>query len=84
MYVKLFRHTGYEIVEGEIISTGVGFVYKRNLNSLRHMFKFGRPNKQQTPPPDTTTADIPSIDTAPTTKEQDTTSAHPNDEKQEK
>lgn len=49
MYVKLFRHTGYEIIEGEIISTGVGFVYKRNLNSLRDMFKFGRPSRQPSP-----------------------------------
>lgn len=46
MYIKLFRHTGYEIIEGEIISTGVGFVYKRNLNSLRDMFKFRKPKEQ--------------------------------------
>ncbi len=40
MYLRLFRHTGYEsILEGEITKTGVGFVYKRKLNSLRDMFR---------------------------------------------
>ncbi len=39
MYVKLFRHVGYEsILEGEVTQTGVGFVYKRKLNSLTEMF----------------------------------------------
>ena len=32
MSVRLFRHAGYEsILEGEVIETGVGFVYKRRL-----------------------------------------------------
>lgn len=53
MYIKLFRHTGYEIIEGEIISTGVGFVYKRDLNSLRDMFKFRKPKEQNLPLPAT-------------------------------
>ena len=40
MYVKIFRHTGYEsILEGEITQTGVGFVYKRKLRKLRDLFK---------------------------------------------
>lgn len=40
MYVRLFRHTGYEsILEGEITRTGVGFVYKRKLGSLRRLFR---------------------------------------------
>ncbi len=35
MYLRIFRHTGYEsILEGEITQTGVGFVLKRKLNSL--------------------------------------------------
>lgn len=43
MYVKLFRHTGYEsILEGEITQTGVGFVYKRKLHRLSDMFRFLR------------------------------------------
>lgn len=42
MYVRLFRHVGYEsILEGEITQTGVGFVMKRKLNSLRDLFRFG-------------------------------------------
>ena len=40
MYVRLFRHTGYEsILEGEITQTGVGFVLKRRLDSLRDLFR---------------------------------------------
>lgn len=40
MYIKIFRHTGYEsILEGEITQTGVGFVYKRKLRKLSEMFK---------------------------------------------
>ena len=40
MYIRLFRHTGYEsILEGEITKTGVGFVYKHKLNSLRDLFR---------------------------------------------
>lgn len=44
MYVKIFRHTGYEsILEGEVTQTGVGFVYKRKLRRLRDLFTpFGR------------------------------------------
>lgn len=40
MYIKIFRHTGYEsILEGEVTQTGVGFVYKRKLRRLIDMFK---------------------------------------------
>lgn len=39
MYVTIFRHTGYEsILEGEVTRTGVGFVYKRKMASLRNLF----------------------------------------------
>ena len=39
MYLRLFRHTGYEsILEGEITQTGVGFVYRRKLSRLGDMF----------------------------------------------
>ena len=39
MYIRLFRHTGYEsILEGEITQTGVGFVYRRKLSRLSDMF----------------------------------------------
>lgn len=47
MYVKIFRHTDYEsILEGEITQTGVGFVYKRKINSLKDLFRFGRKPKK--------------------------------------
>lgn len=40
MYLRLFRHTGYEsILEGEITQTGVGFVYRRKLRRLDDMFR---------------------------------------------
>ncbi len=40
MNVKLFRKVGFEsILEGEITQTGVGFVYKRKLKSLRDLFR---------------------------------------------
>lgn len=43
MYIRVFRHTGFEsILEGEITSTGVGFVMRRKLDSLRDLFRFGR------------------------------------------
>lgn len=48
MYVKLFRHTGWEsILEGEVTETGVGFVYKQKLRSLRRLFRSGRPRKKK-------------------------------------
>lgn len=42
-YLRLFRHTGYEsILEGEITEMGVGFVMKRKLDGIHHLF---RPHK---------------------------------------
>lgn len=39
MYLRLFRHTGYEsILEGEITQTGVGFVYRKRISRLSDMF----------------------------------------------
>ena len=38
-YVRLFRHTGFEsILEGQIVETGVGFVMKRKVSSLKSLF----------------------------------------------
>lgn len=48
MYVKLFRHTGYEsILEGEITQTGVGFVYKKKIRSLSDLFNWLRPRRKE-------------------------------------
>ncbi len=50
MFVKLFRHVGYEsILEGEITQTGVGFVYRQKLNSLWDIFRWGRSKKASGP-----------------------------------
>ena len=40
MYLKVFRQTGYEsIVEGEITQTGVGFMYRKQVQSLLDFFR---------------------------------------------
>ncbi|HIU54940.1 MAG TPA: hypothetical protein IAB03_03915, partial [Candidatus Gallibacteroides avistercoris] len=39
MFLKVFRHTGYEsILEGEIVQTGFGFVVRKKLLHLRNLF----------------------------------------------
>ncbi len=51
MYIKVFRHTGYEsILEGEITQTGVGFVVKKRLLNLRELFRFRRERKEEKKP----------------------------------
>lgn len=51
MYVRLFRHTGYEsILEGEITQTGVGFVYKKKIGRLGDIFNFLRPHRNNDAP----------------------------------
>ncbi len=50
MSVRLFRHTGFEsILEGEITETGVGFVMKRKLQNLLHLFRFYKKRKNTDP-----------------------------------
>ena len=47
MFVRIFRHTGFEsILEGEITQTGVGFVLRRKINSLRDLFRWADRLKQ--------------------------------------
>lgn len=63
MYVRLFRHTGFEsILEGEITETGVGFVLKRKLSNLRSLFRLRRRPHNK---PDTTISDTARHDTLP-------------------
>ena len=51
MYLRLFRHTGYEsILEGEITETGLGFVMKRRLGTLKNLFNF-LPGRRSRPLP---------------------------------
>ncbi|MCC8088357.1 MAG: translocation/assembly module TamB [Rikenellaceae bacterium] len=48
MYVKVFRHTGYEsILEGEVTQTGFGFVVSKKMNKLYELFHFGKKRKQR-------------------------------------
>ncbi len=49
MYVRLFRHVGYEsILEGEVTQTGVGFVYRRKISKIGDMFRwFPRRRKKE-------------------------------------
>ena len=47
MYIRLFRHTGYEsILEGEITKTGVGFVFKRRAPRFKQLFIPNRKKKE--------------------------------------
>ena len=40
MYLKVFRHTGYEsILEGEITETGVGFIIRKKMARLLDLFR---------------------------------------------
>lgn len=46
MLVRIFNHTGYmNMLEGKVTQTGVAFVYKRKLASLKHLFIFDVINK---------------------------------------
>lgn len=61
MYLRLFRHTGYEsILEGEITETGGGFVLKRRLSTLRDLFNWAHRKREE----DSEPADSVSIDKA--------------------
>ena len=62
MYLKAFRQTGYEsIIEGEITQTGVGFLFRKQVNSLLDLF---RKKARTTTTNDTTTnARVPEMTT---------------------
>ena len=52
MYIKVFRHTGYEsILEGEITETGVGFVIRKRISRLGDLFRSSKPRTQKTKQP---------------------------------
>ncbi|MDE6460670.1 MAG: translocation/assembly module TamB, partial [Paramuribaculum sp.] len=65
MYVRLFRHTGYEsILEGEVTQTGVGFVLRRKINSFADLFRWaGRLKNSITGKNDSKSAVSPSSNT---------------------
>lgn len=76
MVIRVFRHTGFEsILEGEVTQTGVGFVYKRKLGSLRQLFSRmpKKPKAVQVIPSEIKdTATKPEETTAPENPAQDT------------
>ena len=46
-YIRIFYDKNYQsLLEGEIIETGVGYVYKRKLNKLKELFVFKRKDKK--------------------------------------
>ncbi len=48
MYLRIFRHTGYEsILEGEVTSTGVGFAYRRKGLHFKNLFGLGMKDKKK-------------------------------------
>lgn len=50
-YIRLFYDKNYEsILEGEIIETGVGYVYKRKLNNLKELLIFRRKDNEPKAP----------------------------------
>ena len=50
-YIRLFYDKNYEsLLEGEIIETGIGYVYKKKLQNLRELFTFKRKNKKSKMP----------------------------------
>lgn len=69
MYVRLFRHTGYEsVLEGEVTETGAGFVMKRRLSNLKELFHFRSRKKNAAEKTDS----IPDV-VAPAAERRDTT-----------
>ena len=50
-YIRLFYDKNYEsLLEGEIIETGVGYVYKRKFNNLNELLIFRKKNKEEERP----------------------------------
>lgn len=48
MFLKVFRHTGFEsILEGEITQTGFGFVVRKKMLKLGDLFRITRPRKRK-------------------------------------
>lgn len=48
-YIRLFYDKNYEsILEGEIIETGIGYVYKRKLDNLKELFLFRKKDDSET------------------------------------
>ena len=54
-YIRIFYDKDYQsLLEGEIIETGIGYVYKRKLNKLKELFIFKKKEREKTGQPDET------------------------------
>ena len=52
-YLRLFYDKNYEsLLEGEIIETGIGYVYKKKLQNLRELFIFKKKDKKKSSTPE--------------------------------
>ena len=50
-YIRLFYDKNYEsLLEGEIIETGIGYVYKKKLQNLKELFTFKKKGKKNKMP----------------------------------
>ena len=50
MYIRLYRHTGFEsVLEGQITKMGASFVIKRKLSSLKNLFRFRKSRNNEKP-----------------------------------
>ena len=51
-YLRLFHNKNYEnLLDGEVIETGIGYVIRRKMNKLNELFKFSNPLKSNAPTP---------------------------------
>lgn len=51
-YLRLFHNKNYEnLLDGEVIETGIGYVIRRKMNKLGELFKFSNPLKSEAPTP---------------------------------
>ena len=51
-YLRLFHNKNYEnLLDGEVIETGIGYVIRRKMNKLSELFKFSNPLKSNAPTP---------------------------------
>ena len=72
MYLKVFRHTGYEsIIEGEITQTGVGFLYRKQVMSLLDIFRKKRNEALPVTAPGSLTEEPESVSLSPDMKKEE-------------
>ncbi|WP_234394755.1 translocation/assembly module TamB domain-containing protein [Porphyromonas cangingivalis] len=59
-YVRLFHKKNYEnLLDGEVIETGVGYVLRRRMARLRELFKFNLKPRPQLPEPPKEKSEVP-------------------------